>query len=47
MWRETVILLLAPLILLLAACLWTYDGSDPGWSRVGTAVIRAGRASAA
>ena len=36
MWRETIILLLAPLVLLLAACLWTYDGSDPGWSRVGS-----------
>ena len=36
MWREAIILLLAPLIVLLAACLWTYDISDPGWSRVGS-----------
>jgi DNA segregation ATPase FtsK/SpoIIIE, S-DNA-T family len=35
LWREAVVLLLAPILLYLFACLWTWDPGDPGWSRAG------------
>jgi len=35
LWREALVLLLAPLLLYLFACLWTWDPGDPGWSRAG------------
>lgn len=35
LWREALILLLAPVLLYVLACLWTWSPQDPGWSRSG------------
>lgn len=35
LWREALILLLAPVLLYVLACLWTWSPQDPGWSRAG------------
>ena len=35
LWREALILLLAPVLLYVLACLWTWHPLDPGWSRSG------------
>ena len=41
-WRESLILLIVPVLLYLLACLFSYHGEDPGWSHAGsvTAPIR-------
>src|SRR5690606_12974272 len=36
LWRESLILLLVPVVLYLVACLASYSPSDPGWSRAGS-----------
>ncbi|WP_395788963.1 DNA translocase FtsK [Aquimonas sp.] len=35
LWREALVLALAPVLLYLLACLWTWSPQDPGWSRIG------------
>jgi S-DNA-T family DNA segregation ATPase FtsK/SpoIIIE len=35
-WRESLILLVAPVLLYLLACLASYSGDDPGWSHSGS-----------
>ncbi len=36
MWRESLVLLLVPVLIYLLACLLSYSASDPGWSTSGS-----------
>ncbi|KAF1709794.1 cell division protein FtsK [Pseudoxanthomonas kalamensis DSM 18571] len=36
LWRDLALIAIAPLLLYLLACLFTYSASDPGWSHTGS-----------
>ncbi len=38
LWRDLALIVVAPLLLYLLACLFTYSPSDPGWSHSGSVV---------
>ncbi|MFT3757110.1 MAG: DNA translocase FtsK 4TM domain-containing protein [Pseudoxanthomonas sp.] len=39
MWRDIALIVIAPVLLYLLACLFTYSPDDPGWSKAGSLTV--------